>query len=80
MGSQQDMSDSASMHSPGVSEASAAQSAQSGWGSVPQEEPAMISFEDEVVPTISARSTAGAAHDLLQSLKAQGSCSHIQSS
>jgi len=70
VGSQQDMSDSASMHSPGPSEASAAQSARSGRGSVPQEEPAMISFEDEVAPTISTRSTAGDAHNVLQQLKA----------
>ncbi len=59
-GSQQDGSDSLSMHSPGESEASSvAQSAKSGRGTVLHEEPAMISFEDEVAPMPSSRSTAG---------------------
>ncbi len=54
------MSDSLSMHSPGESEASSvAQSARSGRGGALHEEPAMISFEDEVAPMPSSRSNAG---------------------
>ena len=56
-GSQQDASDSLSMHSPGPSEASGAPS---GRGSAPlEEEPAMISFEDDVGPATSSRGIAG---------------------
>lgn len=59
-GSQQDVSESVSMHSPGDSEASSvAQSAKSGRGSLLREEPAMISFEDEMPPMPRSRSTAG---------------------
>ena len=56
---QQEVSDSLSMHSLGASEASVAQSARSGRGAAQQEEPAMISFDDEVGPMASSRSTAG---------------------
>ena len=53
VGNQQDGSDSLSMHSPGPSEASVARS---GLGSVPlEEEPAMISFEDDIGPVTGSR-------------------------
>ena len=56
--SQQDASDSLSMHSPGPSEASVARS---GRGSVPlEEEPAMISFEDDIGPVTGSRGVTGA--------------------
>ena len=60
--SQQDASDSLSMHSPGPSEASVARS---GRGSAPlEEEPAMISFEDDVGPVTGSRGVAGAPSTL----------------
>jgi hypothetical protein len=56
---QQEVSDSLSLHSPGASEASVAQSARSGRGAAHHEEPAMISFDDEIGPMATSRSTAG---------------------
>ena len=62
VGNQQDGSDSLSMHSPGPSEASVARS---GRGSVPlEEEPAMISFEDDIGPVTGSRGAAGATSTL----------------
>lgn len=79
-GSQADTSDSQSMHSPGASgtsEASVAQSARSGRGRLaPHDEPAMISFEDEIGPMASSRSTAGIPHSLLARIAYQ--CASIQ--
>lgn len=63
--SQPDTCDSQSLHSPGASEASVAQSARSGLGCAVREEPAMISFEDDAGPFGGCNSTAGASQRAL---------------